>query len=440
MKWFAYMLVLGCLWLPAQDRPVELDIYSGQPVRLYNIAVPDFKSMPGAEDYRDAVRVINEVVRADLRNSGMFRVLGKDRLNLIRSPHDGPLIFEDWGSIEAAHLAVGRVLREGDQMKVEIRLFEIASKQAILAKAVTGKPKLARKIAHTVSDYILTHLFNSKFATSKIVYTKRRRSTVDPSRTLDELYIMDYDGYNELPITRGGLVFSPDAKRVGRDIMLIYGAFQNAFTMNATYTLQLKPSLASRPRPLLEDPSRRAQSPSISPDGRKVAFSIAKDGNSDIWVMNLDGSDAVQLTRHPGIDTNPSWAPGGRSLLFTSDRTGTPQIYRMDADGLNRVLITTQNSFNDSAKWNPRYDYMAYVSRFENDFDIFIMNLQTRENYRVTEKSGSNEEPHWSPDGEQLCFTSNRSGTWQIYAINRNGTNLRRITSTGNNREPVWIE
>ena len=112
----------------------------------------------------------------------------------------------------------------------------------------------------------------------------------------------------------------------------------------------------------------------------------------------------------------------------------------MDADGLNRVLITTQNPYNDSAKWSPRHDYMAYVSRFDNDFDIFIMNLQTRENYRVTANQGSNEEPHWSPDGEQLCFTSNRSGRWQIYAINRNGTNLRQITKTGNNREPVWVE
>jgi len=82
---------------------------------------------------------------------------------------------------------------------------------------------------------------------------------------------------------------------------------------------------------------------------------------------------------------------------------------------------------------------MAYVSRFENNFDIFIMDLQTRVNYRVTSMQGSNEDPHWSPDGEQLCFTSNRSGHWQIYAINRNGTNLRQITHTGNNREPVWI-
>jgi len=436
----ALLLILSVLPLLAQDpnQRQELDL-KGQPVHRWKIAIPDFKLTEGAEEYREAWQTINEVVRDDLANSGFFEVLSQQRIGLIRNPHDGPILFSDWQSIEAVHLAVGRVFGKDGQLRVEIRLFEIATKQSILAKAVTGKPSLARKIAHTISDYILTHLHNSHFASSKILFTKRRRSTVGTSN-LDELFIMDYDGHNHMAITRGGIVFSPNAKRLGKDIMLVYGAYQNAFSVNATYTLQFKPSLRSKPRPLFKKPGQRAMAPSFSPDGRKVAFALADNGNTDVWVMNLDGSDALRLTRHNGIDTNATWSPGGSSLLFTSDRTGTPQIYRMDADGLNRVLITTENPYNDSAVWNPRHDLMVYVSRFENNFDIFVMNLQTRESYRVTKSQGSNEEPHWSPDGEQICFTSNRSGSWQIYAINRNGTNLRQITTTGVNREPVWID
>ena len=126
-------------------------------------------------------------------------------------------------------------------------------------------------------------------------------------------------------------------------------------------------------------------------------------------------------------------------MIFTSDRTGTPQIYRMDADGLNQVRVTYENPYNDSAVRNPRYDYMAYVSRFDNKFDIFIMDLQNRQSYRVTRNQGSNETPCWSPDGEQLTFASDRGGSWQIYAVNKNGTNLRQITRSGNNRNPVWV-
>ena len=443
MKKFC-LLLLMIAPLVAQDDRVRktgdeeylIDL-QGNVVTREKIAVPDFK-LEG-EGLREAWQTINKVLRDDLSNSGFFEVLSKERIALIRSPHEGPIVFENWGSIEAQHLVVGTVRQQGGELRVEVRLYEIASRQSIIAKAFTGKPDLARKIAHKVADLILTHLRNSQFASSKIVFSARRKSQNDPKLNIDELFIMDYDGYNPLPITRGGIALSPSASKIGRNTFLVYAVFENPYTINATYGIYLKPTLLSRPTPLFQDKSRRTTSPSLSPDGKKIAFTIVERGNTDIWVMNLDGTDLLRLTSHPGVDTNPSWAPGGRSLLFTSDRTGTPQIYRMDADGLNTVRMTRENPYNDSAVWNPRHDYMAYVSRFENNFDIFIMDLQTRTNYRVTRQQGSNEDPHWSPDGEQLCFTSNRNGTWQIYAINKNGTNLRQITHSGNNREPVWI-
>jgi len=429
------MLAMGAF---GYQRQVTGDIY-GQAVQREKIAVPDFElGVPGRE-YREAWQTINEVLRADLSNSGYFEVLSQDRIRLIRSPHDGPIDFEEWSSIEAQHLVVGKVAEQDGQMRLEVRLFEVASRQAIIAKAYRGKTSLARKMAHTIADDILVFLRNSRFALSKILYTRETPSSVDPTRTLKELYIMDYDGYNPLPITKGGIAISPSAVRTDRETFVAYAVYENAYTFNATYGIYLKPTLLSRPRPLFTDKTKRAASPAISPDGRKIAFSIAQEGNVDLHVMNIDGTDLLRLTRHPAVDTNASWAPGGRSLVFTSDRTGTPQIYRMDADGLNLTRVTYENPYNDSANWNPRYDLMAYVSRFDNDFDIFIMDLKTRESYRVTNRQGSNEEPTWSPDGEQLCFASSRSGNWQIYAVNRDGSNLRQITKSGSNRDPVWI-
>jgi len=434
-----FILILCCIPAMAQEKEVEFTLF-GEKVSRLNIAVPDFKLATPTPSYREAWKTINEVLRADLRNSGYFKVLSQERMRLIRDPHDGPLNFADWGSIEAQHLVVGSVREKDGEMRIEVRLFEVASGQSIVAQAYrTGNLKLARKMAHRVADDILTHLRNSKFATSKIIFSKESASKLDPTKRLKELHIMDYDGYNPLPITRGGIAVSPSAIRKGNDTMMAYAVYENAYTFNATYGIFLKPTLQSRPQPLFNEQDRRASAPALSPDGKKVAFSIADQGNVDIFVMGLNGSDLLRLTHHPGVDTNPSWAPGGRSILFTSDRTGTPQIYRMDADGLNRSRITQQNPYNDGAVWNPRFDYMAYVSRFDSKFDIFIMDMQTRRNYRVTSQQGSNEDPCWSPDGEQLVFTSDRSGQWQLYAVNRDGTNLRQITNTGNCRHPVWV-
>lgn len=404
------------------------------------IAIPDFELAPDATSFRQAWETINDVLRADLRNSGFFNVLPQERVRLIDPPHGRAIQWEEWGSIEAQHLVVGAVRNNDGKMIVEVRLFEITSRKFILGRAFNSKPSLARKTAHKAADLILKHLRDSSFASSKIFYTSRRQSKVDATRNLDELFMMDYDGYNPLPLTRGGMAFGPSAIKKGNNTYLAYAAFENAFTVNASYGILLKPTLQSRPIPLFRDDDRRCTSPAISPDGKRIAFSLAEDGNSDIYVMNLDGSHLQRLTRHPAVDTNPSWTAGGRSLLFTSDRVGTPQIYQMDADGLNQTRITEENPYNDSASWNPRYDMITYVSRFDNDFDIFIMDMATRRNYRVTRLQGSNEDPCWSPDGEQLCFSSNRSGSWQIYAINKDGSNFRQVTFEGNNRDPVWVE
>lgn len=435
-----YVWLISLLAWPAlaQNPNKEIEfVLDGSVVKKEKIAVPDFELTADNVRFREAWRTINEVLRADLANSGYFTVLGQDRYRLIRSPHQGAIDFEEWGSIEAEHLVVGKISSNDGRLRVEVRLFEIASQQKIIAKAYSGSLDLARRVAHAIADDIMLHLRNATFATSRILYTKEDRR--EDGRVYKELFLMDYDGYNPLPVTRGGIAISPTATRVGDDLIVAYALFENAYTFNAQYSIFLKRGIAARPIRMMGSANQRTASPSISPDGRKLVFSTATEGNVDIYIANMDGSDMVRLTRHPAVDTNPSWSPGGRSLLFTSDRTGVPQIYRMDADGLNVERITYENPYNDSAVWNPRHNMMAYVSRFDNDFDIFIMDLETRKNYRITARQGSNEDPYWSPDGNQLCFTSNRTGTWQIYAINKDGSSFRQITNSGNNRDPVWI-
>jgi TolB protein len=72
--------------------------------------------------------------------------------------------------------------------------------------------------------------------------------------------------------------------------------------------------------------------PRFSSDGKKVVMSMAQDGNSEIYSMDLRTRRTARLTRHPSIDTSPSYAPDGRQIVFTSDRGGAQQIYVMNAN------------------------------------------------------------------------------------------------------------
>ena len=80
--------------------------------------------------------------------------------------------------------------------------------------------------------------------------------------------------------------------------------------------------------------------PRFSPDGTKVAFSVARGGNSDVFVMDLRNRQTARLTSDPAIDTSPSFSPNGSQIVFNSDRSGTPELYVMGADGSNPRRIS----------------------------------------------------------------------------------------------------
>ena len=77
-----------------------------------------------------------------------------------------------------------------------------------------------------------------------------------------------------------------------------------------------------------------------SPDGTSVVFDARPQGNSDVAVVAAGGGVVRQLTRHPGADARPAWAPDGRSIYFRSDRSGRNEIWRMDADGGHPAQVT----------------------------------------------------------------------------------------------------
>src|SRR5512134_3033066 len=81
--------------------------------------------------------------------------------------------------------------------------------------------------------------------------------------------------------------------------------------------------------------------PAWSPDGARIVFESTRDGpDADIFVMNSDGSNVVQLTRNDSHDGTPGWAPDGRFIVFASERDGNQAVYRMRADGSDPVNLT----------------------------------------------------------------------------------------------------
>jgi TolB protein len=183
--------------------------------------------------------------------------------------------------------------------------------------------------------------------------------------------------------------------------------------------------------------------PSVSPDGSKVAFASTRDGNMEIYIINIDGSNLRRITNNPAEDSVPTWSPSGQQIAFTSDRTGKPQVYSINVDGTGLRLISRDGDAEvDRATWSPApYNEIAVSAKHNSWYDIKIYDIASGTSRWITNNSetgGSNESPAFSPTGRHLAFMSTRTGSMQIWVVGRDGKEPRQITKTGNNQTPSW--
>ena len=174
----------------------------------------------------------------------------------------------------------------------------------------------------------------------------------------------------------------------------------------------------------------------------KIAFYSNRDGNGEIYVMNVDGTNPVNLTNNAAFDYRSAWSPNGTKIAFHSNRNGNiGEIYVMNADGSNPVNLTNNAAYEDGPTWSPDGTKIAFQSNRIGSGDIYLMNADGSNQTRLTisPPGTGNTEADWSPDGTKIVFNSNSDGHNEIYVINTDGTNETRLTNNPEgNRYPQW--
>lgn len=156
---------------------------------------------------------------------------------------------------------------------------------------------------------------------------------------------------------------------------------------------------------------------------------IAYDDGLDIFVMNVDGSEIQQRTS----GSNSSQArisPDGTEIVFVSDRDGNDEIYIMDIYGNNLRKLTNNNHPDFSPSWSPDGTKIAYVSGTASNFDIHIMNTSGGDTLNITQSSANEIDAIWSPVDNRIAFISNQNGPYQIYTVLSDGSAYQRLTNT----------
>ncbi len=171
----------------------------------------------------------------------------------------------------------------------------------------------------------------------------------------------------------------------------------------------------------------------------RLGFISDRVGESELWVMDWDGANPKQLTKHNTIALAPAWSPDGRQIVFTSFLRGTPALFVLTPHEGYLRMIWDKGGVNSSASFSPDGSRIAFASSVDGNTDIYVMPLEGGTARRLTNARGIDTQPAWAPNGRQIAFTSTRSGTPQIYLMDADGSNVRRLSFEGGfHDEATW--
>jgi len=399
------------------------------------IAVSEFPPRSTEQTLVSLTAEFNQVLWNDLDNAGIVEVVSKSYYPLKLPTEPEEVDFKAWGDppASAQMLVFGKAEAINANLVITGRVFDVGNpaNPGVLAKryVATMNEVSTREAAHRFANEIIQALGGGipGINLTRLAFASRRTGHA-------EIWVMDYDGFNQRPVTSFGSYsttprWSPDNTRL---------AFTSYALGNPDILLL---SLETNRRISFPRYKGLNTTPAWSPDGKKLAFCSSMSGDPEIYVSDVNGFNLQRLTFSPGVDISPVWNPKtGNEIAFVSDRSGSPQIYIISADGTNLRRLTTAGGDTSSPSWSPNGLFIAFHWRLTETgtYDIYVAELAGGHIVQLTHDAARNEHPTWSPDGRHLAFESTRSGSRQIWTMLADGSNPRQLTSGGENWNPNW--
>jgi TolB protein len=425
---FALLAVIGLVAFcaPAWSELV-VEVTHGQDDAI-PIAVVPFNSTEEAAASFDVAQLVSD----DLTRSGRFKSMG--RKDMIDQPHTGANIgFDDWRRLNNDYILVGQVQPQGaDRYNIVFELYNVLNRQRLLGYQISANKAGLRLASHQVADMVFQKILGVRgaFAT-RIAYISVLGHL--PTKSY-QLVVADADGMNPRIVMQSNEpLMSPSWSPDGQN--LAYVSFEDK--LPSVYVQFLKTGERRRV-------SSRAgvnQAPAWSPDGKKLALTLStRDGNLDIYTLDLTTQALTRITDDPGIDTEPQWSKDGASLYFTSDRAGGPQIYRVGIrSGDKPRRLTFQGSYNARPRLSPDESQLAFVTQEDGAYRIATMDLRSRGDVQVLTKGRFDVSPSYAPNGAEIIYASRDRGRGVLALVSSDGrVQERLVSSEGEVQEPAW--
>ena len=427
-KRISCLLALGFLLFCSRTwAELVVEITKGQ-AEAIPIAIVPFGS-PGAAA---APFDVAQLVSSDLARSGRFNTT--DRKDMVEQPHAGAAIsFDDWRRLNNDYIVVGQVQTvDADHFNITFELYNVLTRQRMLGYQFTANKPGLRLASHQVADMVFQKILGIRgaFAT-RIAYISVLGTL--PHRQY-RLIVSDADGENpHIVMQSNEPLMSPAWSPDGQS--LAYVSFEDR--LPSVYVQFLQTGERRRV-------SARAgvnQAPAWSPDGKKLALTLStRDGNLDVYTLDLTTQALTRITDDPGIDTEPQWSKDGQSIYFTSDRAGGPQIYRVGIrSGDKPQRLTFQGSYNARPRVSPDESQLAFVTQEDGGYRIATMDLRSHGEVQVLTKGHFDVSPSYAPNGAEIIYATRDRGRGVLALVSADGrVQERLVSSEGELQEPAW--
>ena len=205
----------------------------------------------------------------------------------------------------------------------------------------------------------------------------------------------------------------------------------------------VKDLATGRSRILSATPSGLNITPVFAPDGETIVYAHGREEGIDLWAARVNADEpARRVTVGRGSDnTSPTVSPDGLRVAFTSGRSGRPEVYISDLDGTNVELLTDfafdELNYRAGPDWSPDGRAIAFQTRVDGVFQVAVITLRDR-GVKVLTNDGKNEDASWAPDGRHLVFTSNRTGAAELFVVDVESGRVRQLTHDRGARLAAW--
>lgn len=300
------------------------------------------------------------------------------------------------------------------------RAMDKYNKSTLVSKSYTGGT--LRRQVHAFADDFVKSLNRKPIALTKVAFK------ADLGRN-SEIRIADFDGFNIQDITQDNNLVAAPAFVPGH-LALYYTSYK------LNYPAIFHHNLSSGARKVFAGYGGSNMSPAPSPDGSKVAMILSKDGWTDLYVGNADGTGLKRLTRSREDESSPCWSPDGNWICFAAKLKERRALCKISPNGGEIQRLPTIGVLNPTEPdWSPDGEWIVFTSQM-GGFEICVVPAKGGQAIQLV----AGEDPSWAPNSRTVIFARRQAGGRRSLSLldvpTKQVKDISRVS--GNNSQPSW--